>query len=63
MVNDVYELTYVNTSVVVASVYPSDPNHGYAVRFLEAMCLGRGLYRVSNLLLEEVRSTPRVHQV
>jgi len=58
LVIDVRELTYVNTSVIVASIYPSDPNHGYAVRFLEEVCLGRKLCRVSNLLLEEVRSTP-----
>jgi len=55
---EVRELTYVNTSVIVASIYPSDPNHGYAVRFLEEVCLSRKLCRASNLLLEEVRSTP-----
>ncbi len=35
----------------------------YAARFLEEVCLGRKLCRVSNLLLEEVRSTPSERMV
>ncbi len=54
---------YVNTSVLIALLYRDDPNHEYAIRFIEYCRNHRIEVVTSSILLEEVKDTRSEHRV